>query len=315
VDVKNGGLAPMSTWRSGLLILGFGTGIGVTWSAPADSGYSAQIDAWRVKREERLKADGGWLTVAGLFWLDEGASRFGTASDNAVVLPVGSAPEHAGVFTRHREKVTLRLEPGVEATIEGKPVTGEVELKPDTSGEPDVVALGARLQMFVIQRGDRYGIRMKDLESQLRKDFKGLKWFPISERWRVTARFEAYTPPKSIEIPNILGQVESMQCPGAAVFSVDGHELRLEPVVEDPNDPSLFFIFRDGTTGKETYPAGRFLYTEMPKDGQVVLDFNKAYSPPCAFTPFATCPLSPPQNRLAVRVEAGEQFTEHAPAH
>jgi uncharacterized protein len=302
----------MSTWRSGLLILGFGTGLSLTWSGAAEPDYKGQIEAWRQKREERLKADGGWLTVAGLYWLVEGENRFGTAADNQVVLPEGSAPAHAGVFERKGGSFTLKLEPGVEGTVGGKPVSGPISMKTDASGEPDTLALGKRLQMFVIQRGDKYGIRLKDMESPMRKEFKGLKWFPVDEKWRFTARFEAYDPPHSLDIPNILGQVEKMSCPGAVVFTVDGHEQRLEPVIEDPNDPSLFFIFRDETAGHETYPAGRFVYAEMPKDGQVLLDFNKAYTPPCGFTPYATCPLPPPQNRMALRVEAGEMFTGHA---
>jgi hypothetical protein len=300
----------MSTWRSGLLILGFGTGLAWT-DAAAQGEYAEQIKAWRQRREERLKADGGWLSVAGLFWLEEGRNRFGTAQDNGIVLPEGSAPEHAGVFERKGDTVTLRLEPGVEATAGGQPVPGELAMVPDTAGEPTVVALGKRLQMHVIGRNGRYAIRLKDRDSPQRKAFTGLKWFPVREDWRITARFEPYEPARDVEIPNVLGYVEKMSCPGVAVFTVAGRELRLEPVLEDPKEPMLFFIFRDETTGRETYPAGRFLYAEMPKDGQVVLDFNKAYTPPCGFTPYATCPLPPPQNRLALRIEAGEMFTGH----
>lgn len=303
----------MSSLRSGLAMLGFAAGIGLAWGG--EGSYNEQIEAWRQKREERLKADGGWLTVAGLFWLEEGKSRFGTAPDNQIVLPEGSAPEHAGVFERHGATVKVSVEKDVDATLGDNPVGEASEMRSDTTGAPDVLALGRRLQMHVIERGGRFGIRLKDLESPLRKAFQGLSWFPISESWRVVARFELYDPPRQVEIPNVLGQVESMSCPGAVVFTLGGQELRLEPVVEDPNEPELFFIFKDATSGQETYPSGRFLYAEMPKDGQVVLDFNKAYSPPCAFTPYATCPLPPPQNRVKLRIEAGEKFTGHAVAH
>jgi uncharacterized protein (DUF1684 family) len=143
------------------------------------------------------------------------------------------------------------------------------------------------------------------------KEFTGLRWFPVQEDYRVEGRFVPYTSAKTIAVPNILGQVEEMPSPGYVAFTIGGREVRLDPVLEEPGASELFFIFRDQTTGKETYPAGRFLYAAMPKDGRVTLDFNKAYSPPCAFTPFATCPLPPKQNRLPVRIEAGEMHSGH----
>jgi uncharacterized protein (DUF1684 family) len=277
----------------------------VTLTARADSpNYAADVEAWRVKREARLKADGGWLTVAGLFWLKEGANRFGSGKDNDVVLP-SPAPERAGVFEFQAGKVKLRLEAGVPASIDGKLVT-TADMRPDTSGSPDVLALGP-LTMHVIERGGRFGIRLKDNDSPARKAFKGLEWFPVSEQYRVTARFVPYDPPRKITIPNVLGDASEMPSPGYAAFSLGGKELRLDPVLEDAASDELFFIFRDETSGRGTYGGGRFLYTEKPKDGSVVLDFNKAYSPPCAFTQYATCPLPPKQNRLGVRIEAGEK--------
>src|SRR5262249_19797787 len=152
-----------------------------------------------------------------------------------------------------------------------------------------------------------------DPESPQRKAFAGLTWFPVSESYRVVARFVPAAAPRSIAVPNILGQTIDMPSPGRAVFTLGGKELGLDAVLEEPDAQELFFIFRDGTSGKETSPAGRFLYAELPKDGTVVLDFNKAYSPPCAFTPHATCPLPPRQNRLAVRVEAGEKYAKPHP--
>jgi uncharacterized protein (DUF1684 family) len=161
--------------------------------------------------------------------------------------------------------------------------------------------------MYVIERGGRFALRVKDPESARRRSFRGLDWFPVRESYRVTARFVPYEPPKAIPIANVLGTVEPMPSPGYVVFSLNGREFHLDPVLEDPAAKELFFIFRDETAGKQTYPAGRFLYADLPKDGRVVLDFNKAYSPPCAFTSFATCPLPPRQNRLDVRIEAGEK--------
>jgi uncharacterized protein len=277
-----------------------------------DPAYRAEIERWRTAREGRLKADGGWLTVAGLFWLKEGANRFGADSSLDIELPKDSAPGRAGIFALAGRKVTLKLDRGVTATLDGKVLApGEtVEMKPDTSGSPSVLSLN-RLTMHVIARGARFGIRLKDMDSSFRKDFKGLQWFPVDESMRVTARWVAFNPPKKIAIPNVLGQVENSPWPGEAVFTLAGTEVRLAPILEEPDAKELFFIFKDSTAAVETYGAGRFLYAEMPKDGKIVLDFNKAYSPPCAFTPYATCPLPPPQNVLTVRVEAGEKSPHH----
>lgn len=291
-----------TTLSAAILLLSFGP-------APAEEGgYRDQVERWRAQREERLKADGGWLTVTGLFWLHEGVNTFGSAPANEIVLPPG-APAHAGAFELRQGKVALRLQAGVSATVQGQPVT-ERELKGDGSGSPDVVSLG-RLTLHVIERGRRFGIRLKDMDSAARREFKGLSWFPVDESYRVTARFVSYALPRSLAIPNILGEVEMMRSPGYAEFTLQGKPQRLEPVLESPEALELFFIFRDQTAGKETYPAGRFLYAALPRDGTLVLDFNKAYSPPCAFTRFATCPLPPKGNRLEVRVAAGERSHGH----
>ncbi len=245
---------------------------------------SDDILQFRRQREAELIADDGWLTVSGLFWLKEGPNRFGPAPSNQIVLPPG-AP--SGVFEFHNGKTTYQ----------GR------ELRADKPGPPDRITLGD-LTLYVIQRGDRCAIRLKDKNSKLRKEFTGLRWFPPSKAYRVTARFLPYSPPKMLSIPTVLGDVEQVASPGYAVFTLHGREYRLDPVPGD--DGGLFFIFRDLTSGKETYPAGRFLDTDPPRDGKVVLDFNKAYNPPCAFTPYATCPLPPKQNHLPVRIEAGE---------
>jgi hypothetical protein len=264
------------------------------------AGYVAEIETWRQQREERLRADGGWLTVEGLFWLEAGESRFGSENTNPMVLPA-SAPAHAGTFTFHEGETRFRLEPGVSATLGGQLVSEGV-LRPDSD---DVLVLGP-VTLQVIERGGQYAIRMKDMQSARRRDFKGLRWYPVKESHRVVARFLPYTPHRTLEIPNVTGQLNRLPCPGAAEFTLDGKTLRLEPVLEEPGATELFFIFRDETAPGETYGAGRFLYAEMPREGRLVLDFNKAYSPPCAFTPYATCPLPPRQNRLSVRIEAGE---------
>ena len=265
-------------------------------AAPPNTTYVASIDQWRAERERLLKADDGWLTVAGLFWLKEGANTCGTDPQSDIVLPAGAGAARLGAFELQHGRTTFR-----SATGEVKP------MKADTDGEPDVVTAGD-VTMFVIHRGERYGIRLKDRNSRFRKEFTGLRWFPIREQYRVVAKFVPYPEPKMIAVPNILGETEKDPCPGYALFTLDGKEYRLEPVLEDQQ---YFFIFRDLTAGKATYPAGRFFYADAPKDGKIVLDFNRAYNPPCAFTPFATCPLPPPGNRLAVRIEAGELNYPH----
>jgi uncharacterized protein len=238
--------------------------------------YQAEIVKWRQQKEVELKADGGWLTVTGLFWLQEGDNR------------IAGAP---GVFELHQGKALFRAD------------TGAV-----TQMGLDATIVSGPLAFSVIERSGRYGVRLKDKNSKLRADFTGQRWFPVREQYRVQARFVPYEQPKLMTVPNILGGTFQLPSPGYVVFTLDGHELRLEPVTEDKQ---LFFIFRDQTAGKESYGSGRFLYTELPRDGKVELDFNKAENPPCAVTPYATCPLPPKQNQLAVRVEAGEL----APAH
>jgi uncharacterized protein (DUF1684 family) len=269
--------------------------------------YQQEIETWRAKREARLKADGGWLTVAGLTWLKPGLNRFGADPSNEIVLPAHSAPLQGGLFRVESGRVTVEVASGVAVTLGGKPVT-RLALRSDAAGEPDVLAIGA-LTMQIIARGDRLGVRLKDMRSPARKAFKGLSWYPVKPEYRVTARFVPHPKPTTIAVPTVIGIAEPMVSPGSALFALGGKSLRLDPVLE-PGETQLFFILRDATSGGASYGGGRFLYADPPRDGQVVLDFNKAYSPPCAFTPYATCPLPPPQNRLPIAIEAGE----HGPA-
>jgi uncharacterized protein len=274
--------------------------------------HRKEIESWRQARETRMRSDEGWLTVAGLYWLKEGDNAFGSDPAGPVVLPAHSAPRRAGVFRLHGEEVTVQVAPGVKLTLDGKAVTGK-ELTSDAAGKPDVLALG-QVRMFLIERDGKLAIRLRDLQAPARKAFTGLKWFPIKKDLRVVGKFVAHAAPKKIPIPNVLGYTEQMESPGYVTFRLPGskQELRLEPVYETAGADELWYIFRDQTAGKETYGAGRFLYSPKPgAGGKVVLDFNKAYSPPCAFTRFATCPLPPKQNRLAVRIEAGERAEPH----
>ena len=265
-----------------------------------------ETEEWRRQYEARLRADDGWLTVAGLYWLKEGANTFGADPRSDIVLPQDAAPDRAGTFEFHSGKVTFRAAPNSGVRHKGKPVT-ILEMRSDTPGPADEITMNG-LTLFVIRREDRYAIRLRDKNSTMRRSFSGLKWYPVQTEFRVEGRWTPYDPPKTLSIPNIVGIAEKMKCPGRAAFTLDGQELTLEPVMSGNR---LFFIFRDKTAGKTTYGAGRFLYADLPKNGKVTLDFNRAYSPPCAWTPYATCPLPPKQNYLDAAVEAGELSQGH----
>jgi len=285
----------------------------VAAASAADPAYVREIETWRRERLQRLTADGGWLTVAGLVWLAPGANTFGADGANAVVLPAHSAPPRAGTFVLEKGRVRVEVHAGVPVTLGGKPVT-RTELRSDVgSTAPDVLSLGA-LTMQIIDRGGRLGVRVKDMKSAARASFKGLQYFPVDPRYRVVATFVPNAKPVTLKVPNVLGMVEAMPSPGSASFTIPGlataQPLRLDAVLE-PGETQLFFIFRDQTAGKTTYGAGRFLYADPPVDGKIVLDFNRAYSPPCAFTAYATCPMPTEANKLPVAIEAGEKFAGH----
>ena len=249
--------------------------------------WQQSVQQWRTDYEAGLKAPGGWLTVAGLFWLHEGDNVVGSDPQSDVVLPAG-APKRTGVLTRH----------GTAVTFDGR------SLKADSADE---VKFGD-VSMTIIARSDKVGARLRDPHAETVKNFTGCTWFPISESWHVTSKWVPYAQTKKIPIANILGRTEPEDSPGYVEFTLQNKPMRLEPVSEDGQ---LFFMFKDATSGKTTYGAGRFLYAAMPKDGVVDLDFNKAKNPPCAFTAFATCPLPPKQNTLAIAVEAGEKKYGH----
>jgi uncharacterized protein len=276
--------------------------IGVlTLLAASSHEYQASIETWRHEYADGLRAPNGWLSVAGLFWLHEGANRAGSDPQSDVVLPA-TAPRFAATFEFRGGKTHVTPASGVHLLINGKPLAGQ-PLQSDTTDHPDVVELGS-LTMVVIERGPRTGIRLRDPESAARRQFSGLHWYPIDEHYRVRARWHPYNPAHKIPITNVLGMTEDEVAPGFAEFELGGKTWRLEPTIEEN---TLFFTFRDETAGKETYPTGRFLNTEMPKNGEVIIDFNKAHNPPCAFTSFATCPLPPRQNTIGVPIPAGEK--------
>jgi uncharacterized protein (DUF1684 family) len=276
--------------------------------AQAPPEFAEAHRAWRAERHRSLSAKEGWLSLVGLHFLAEGDNPAGSAPGLPVAL--AGAPARVGVFRLAQGRVTFRAEPGAGVTLKGAAVD-ETPLRHDAEGAPDVLALGT-LRFHVIRRGDRFAVRVKDTASPALAAFQGVEAFPPDPAYRVVATFEAYPAPKSVDIPTVLGTTEAMPAPGLVHFKLKGRACTLQPVQEDGPGSKFFFIFRDATAGKETYPAGRFLYADPPKDGKLVLDFNRAVNPPCAFTPFATCPLPPKQNQLKVRIPAGEKtFGEH----
>lgn len=273
--------------------------------AQAQEAHRKSVDAWHANRVARLKSEDGWLSLIGLDWLNPGENTVGSAPGSTVLLPVGTAPAKAGLLVLEGGVVRLRPFPGGGLLLNGKPAT-EAVLKSDGDGKPDLLQAG-RVTFHIIRRGTRFGVRLKDPETPARKAFHGVPRYPVDPAWRVVADFVPYPTPQTRDIPTVLGTTEPMTTPGLLKFRVGDREVTLEPMVEDPEHPELFIIFKDATSAHGTYPAGRFLYADMPKDGKVVLDFNRAVNPPCAFTLFATCPLPPKQNQLGFGVPAGEK--------
>ena len=266
-----------------------------------DTAYLESFQKWEVELVEDLKQN--WLPLAGLFWLQPGTNTFGSSADNTIVLP--SAPARAGAFRLENDDVSLEIQPGVKAKIAGQPVT-RARLESDKSGHPTVIELGS-LRLHVIKRGKRIGIRAKDLDSAAVRNYPGPIFFPLDMNYRIVATFAPSDGKRSVDVPNVLGDVTPTPITGEVRFRLGGQELTLTALGGD-SGKGLSFVFRDLTAQGETYPGGRFLDTGPVEDGKVVLDFNRAYNPPCAVTVYATCPLAPKENRLSVRIPAGEKY-------
>lgn len=277
----------------------------IAGAAESDAAYRASVEKWRAQRETSLKADGGWLSVAGLFWLHDGDNRFGSDPLNDIVLPARSAPAQAGTFEFHGGKTVVHVSAGVPVMVEGKRVenaTLRADSDPAFDEKADQITLGD-LTLYVHSSGERYAVRLLDRNSPLRKQFTRLHWFPVDPSYRVVAQYVPYDKPKAIEVQNIMGDFTPTTIPGYVAFQLHGQDLRLDVEIDSTE---LSITFRDLTSGKETYGAARFLVADAPKDGKVVLDFNEAYNPPCAYNPYTTCPLPTPENRLRARIAAGE---------
>lgn len=280
---------------SGVLTLGV--------NAQEQSGYQKEVESWHAKRIESLKAENGWLNLAGLFWLEEGKNSFGTGKQNKLVFPEGTITEEAGYFERKGDLITFFASPKAKVLVNGKEVKEAVVFNPDSARNAPTLSYG-NLKWNFIKRDDKIGLRLRDLKSSTLTHFSGIERFPVKEGWKAEATIRKSNSP-TVAITNVLGQTNQQKTPGTLVFTVDGKEYTLDPIDEGNK---LLLVFGDATSGSETYPSGRFISVDKPgPDGKTVIDFNKAYNPPCAFSPYATCPLPPKQNILPIPVTAGEK--------
>lgn len=281
---------------------------------PPTPEHQAEIEAWRQARVERLTAPEGWLSLVGMHWLTEGEQTAGSAPDNAIQL--ASGPARLGVFKREGNQIWFTADRGPQVFVKNAArmqmdAQGRTWhlLNNDTTDKPSVIR-SEPLTVLLIDRGGKPALRVKDPNAATRSSFHGIDYFPIDADFKVQARFVPHAEPTYFEIQTVIGTVERMQTPGVLYFNLAGQEYRVHPVLE-AGSADWFFILADRTSGRETYGPGRFLYAAPAVNGVTTLDFNRAYNPPCAFTEFSTCPLPPPENRLDLRVTAGEKAYRH----
>jgi uncharacterized protein (DUF1684 family) len=263
------------------------------------------VEQWRAQRVAELTGDDGWLTLVGLLWLEKGENTFGRSRTNRLVLNHPAVPEVAGTFVQDSSGIRFSARPGSAITRGGQPVS-TIDMVPDSRGNPTTLSKGT-LRFFIIERSGRFAVRVRDLDSPRRRNFTPIEYYPVDPGWAIDARFEPYQPHHKIRISTVLGYEQEMDSPGALIFNIDGREWRLDALLQDPADKTFFVMFADGTNGSGSYGGGRFLHVPFPQQGLSRVDFNQAYNPPCAFNDFATCPLPPYQNHIALRIEAGEK--------
>jgi len=266
-----------------------------------DAASRKEAEDWRKQHETSYRKE--YVPLAGLFALKPGPNTAGSAATNAIVLPK-TAPASIGRFIMTGKNVRFEPQPGVTVTVKGQRVTTGTALTSDIADAPDELAIGD-IALWVHLSGDRPTIRMRDPNGETARSFRGFQWFPIEDQYRVTGRFIKDPAPREVKAPNQLGDEDTMKSEGVVEFKMGGQTVRLRPMTTRPK--RFWFIFRDGTSGKETYETARFLYSDLRDDGTTVLDFNEAYNPPCAFNPYTTCPIPLPENRLKVRIPAGEK--------
>jgi len=269
--------------------------------------YVAKINQWHQRRVDSLKQSDSWLSLAGLYEIKEGSHTFGADSSNDIVFPPKAAPR-LGTITKKDSIFRFRIDPGVTVTKDGKPVF-KIKMKA-ISGEGGQTKLHYHsLFWYIIKRRDHYFIRLKDAQNSNFDSFDGIERFPVSPKWRVKATFNRFDEPKTISIPDVLGEVFQDSLYGLLEFTIDSKKYSIAPLGNPDTDDDFFLIIGDKTNGNSTYGGGRFIYCPTPdKNGITYIDFNKAYNPPCVFTEFATCPLPPSQNRLPIKITAGEKM-------
>lgn len=265
-----------------------------------DPTYVKAVEGWRAKHEADYTRE--YVPLAGLFFLKPGASTAGSASGNDVQLP-RRVPASVGLFVLESGRVRFEPASASAVSLRGTPVRAPLQLRSDATDDVDQLAVGT-VTFWVHESGERRAIRLSDPESDVAKSFKGFRWFPIDRRYRVTGRFIKDAKPRVLEMPLLTGDIDSGTTEGVVEFTLNGSAIRMRPITTGPN--RLWFIFRDQTAGHETYEAARFLYADLKADGTTEVDFNEAYNPPCSFNTFTTCPLPLPENRLEVRILAGE---------
>jgi uncharacterized protein (DUF1684 family) len=278
--------------------------------AAADVAAATQeTEAWRAMHEDSYRRN--WATIAGLHFLAPGAQTAGAAKSNDIVLPESASSPRVGRFVLNGDDVRFEPEPGVGVRIGDQPMTMARVLKDDGASEPDMLEVGG-IRMVVHRSGERKSLRIWDPNGEMARGFLGFKWFPIQMEYRVTGRFIPDASPKNVQVVNTFGDFDTFATEGVVEFALHGQTVRLRPFTTRPK--RFYFVFRDGSSGAETYEAARFLYSDLRDDGTTVLDFNQAYNPPCAFNPYTTCPIPIPENRLTLKVLAGERaYPVHVP--
>lgn len=268
------------------------------------SDYENQIQDWHQSRNERLNQPDGWLTLAGLFWLEQGDNRFGSDAQNQLIFPGSNTPGFMGILHLDSGNVSIRVADGIKIYLNDTLVT-ETSLRKDSDGEPDMLTW-ANLSWYIIQRGERTGVRLRDSQHPNFVNFKPTRLFPIDSSWRIPATLETFDTTRMVDIVNVLGDTSPNPIPGVLHFEIEGQSFNLTPLA-DPGDEYYFIIFGDATNGLSTYGAGRFLVIPaVDENGNTTIDFNKSYNMPCAFSPYATCPLPLEENLLDIDIKAGE---------
>lgn len=270
-----------------------------------EAAYASEIARWRQKMDDGLRSDDGWLTLIGLSWLHEGVNTIGTNSNSDILLPSDSVPAFLGTIEFKDGQAVFHAAADVAITVDGLQ-TRTALLRDDSAKDgPSLVRCGS-VTFFVIKRDGLYGIRARDTNNPAREAFTGRKWFPIDTQYRLAGKFIPRESPRILQIVTSTGHLNAMTNPGRVEFVLHGQTLNLEAFASNENE--IWFVFKDATSGRSTYGAGRFLYAPLGTDGTVILDFNKSYHPPCSFTPYATCPRPPKENILPVEVAAGEHL-------